>query len=174
MPVLENHTELPADAAVPAESDLAIDVQVLDEGLPLPSYAHGDDAGLDLRAATACRIEPGERCVVGTGIAMAIPPGYAGFVHPRSGLAARHGVTTLNSPGTIDSGYTGEIKVILLNTDAHSAVELARGDRIAQLVVQRIAKVQLRVVGSLEGSARGAGGFGSTGGFPAGQILKEE
>ena len=109
-------------------------------------------------------LAPGERALVGTGIAIALPTGYAAFVHPRSGLAARHGVTLVNAPGTIDSGYRGEIKVVLLNTDAASSVSLRRGDRIAQLVVQRVENVTFREVPDLPGSARGEGGFGSTGG----------
>ena len=121
-------------------ADGAIDVQLvrLDPGVPLPGYALPGDAGADLTAAEDVELAPGERAIVGTGIAIALPDGYAGFVHPRSGLAAKHGITLVNAPGTIDAGYRGEIKVILLNTDPATAVSLRRGDRIAQLVVQRV------------------------------------
>src|ERR1039457_2922364 len=133
-------------------------VRRLDPGLPLPGRAHPGDAGVDLYAARDVELAPGERAVVGTGIAIALPDGYAAFVHPRSGLAARHGVTLVNAPGTIDAGYRGEIKVILLNTDATRPVSLRRGDRIAQLVVQRVENVTVREVSALPGSARGEGG----------------
>ena len=146
-------------------------IQRLDPGLPLPARAHPGDAGLDLFAAAGVKLEPGERAVVPTGIAIALPDGYAAFVHPRSGLAARHGVTLVNAPGTVDAGYRGEIRVTLLNTDAHHAVSFQRGDRIAQLVIQRVARVVLHEVESLPGSARGDGGFGSTGGHAAGQTV---
>jgi dUTP pyrophosphatase len=136
----------------------------LDAGVPLPSYAHPGDAGADLVTAEDFSLGPGERAVVGTGIAIALPAGYAAFVHPRSGLAARHGVTVVNAPGTVDAGYRGEIKVTLLNTDARHPVSFRRGDRIAQLVVQRVEYVSFREVTALPGSARGEGGFGSTGG----------
>jgi dUTP pyrophosphatase len=136
----------------------------LDPGVPLPSYAHPGDAGADLVTAEDFSLGPGERAVVGTGIAIALPAGYAAFVHPRSGLAARHGVTVVNAPGTVDAGYRGEIKVTLLNTDARHPVSFRRGDRIAQLVVQRVEYVSFREVTALPGSARGEGGFGSTGG----------
>ncbi len=140
----------------------------LDPDMPLPAYARAGDAGADLAAAEDVDLAPGERAVVRTGIAVALPDGYAGFVHPRSGLAAKHGVTLVNAPGTIDSGYRGEIKVILLNTDPHRAVSLRRGDRIAQLVVQRVENVTFREVPALPDSARGDNGFGSTGGHAAG------
>ncbi|GGK85749.1 deoxyuridine 5'-triphosphate nucleotidohydrolase [Planomonospora parontospora subsp. parontospora] len=135
----------------------------LDAGLPLPSYAHPGDAGADLRAAQDVELLPGERATVGTGVAIALPDGYAAFVHPRSGLAAEHGVTIVNAPGTVDAGYRGEIRVTLLNTDAKDAVRLRRGDRIAQLVVQKVERAAFYEVDRLPGSARGAGGFGSTG-----------
>jgi dUTP pyrophosphatase len=135
----------------------------LDAGLPLPSYAHPGDAGADLCATVDVELLPGERAVVGTGIAIALPDGYAAFVHPRSGLAAKFGVTLVNAPGTVDAGYRGEIKVTLINTDAKEAVRLKRGDRIAQLVVQRVEKAAFHEVERLPGSARGANGFGSTG-----------
>ncbi|GGK72790.1 deoxyuridine 5'-triphosphate nucleotidohydrolase [Sphaerisporangium melleum] len=138
-------------------------IQRLDPELPLPSYAHPGDAGADLHAADDVELLPGERAVVGTGVAIALPDGYAAFVHPRSGLAARLGVTLVNAPGTVDAGYRGEIKVTLINTDAKDAVRLRRGDRIAQLVVQRVEKAAFYEVERLPGSARGADGFGSTG-----------
>ncbi|MEV0593581.1 dUTP diphosphatase [Nonomuraea cavernae] len=135
----------------------------LDSELPVPSYAHPGDAGADLYSAEDVELSPGERAVVGTGIAIALPEGYAAFVHPRSGLAARHGVTMVNAPGTVDAGYRGEIKVTLINTDAKEPFRLRRGDRVAQLVLQRVERAAFREVGDLPRSARGAGGFGSTG-----------
>ncbi|MEU7990966.1 dUTP diphosphatase [Streptosporangium canum] len=135
----------------------------LDAELPLPSYAHPGDAGADLHAAEDVELLPGERVTVGTGVAIALPDGYAAFVHPRSGLAAKHGVTLVNAPGTVDAGYRGEIKVTLLNTDIKDALRLRRGDRIAQLVIQRVENAVFHEVDRLPGSARGAGGFGSTG-----------
>lgn len=143
----------------------------LDPGLPVPAQAHPGDAGVDLYAAGGAELGPGERAVVPTGVAIALPDGYAAFVHPRSGLAARHGVTLVNAPGTIDAGYRGEIRVTLLNTDASHTFRFERGDRIAQLVIQRVATPVFCEVESLPGSARGDGGFGSTGGHagvPAG------
>src|SRR5207248_11707879 len=139
-------------------------IKRLDPGVPLPSYAHPGDAGADLATAEDVELGPGERALVRTGIAIALPDGYAAFVHPRSGLAARHGVTIVNAPGTVDAGYRGEIKVTLLNTDQAEPVRFERGDRIAQLVVQRVACPQFHEVQTLPGSARGDGGFGSTGG----------
>ncbi|WP_157246088.1 dUTP diphosphatase [Nonomuraea typhae] len=138
-------------------------IQRLDPGLPLPSYAHPGDAGADLYAVEDAELLPGERAVVGTGVAIALPDGYAAFVHPRSGLAAKHGVTLVNAPGTVDAGYRGEIKVTLINTDTKDAFRLRRGDRIAQLVIQRVERAGFAEVESLPGSARGNGGFGSTG-----------
>ena len=156
------------DAGVPAGiSQLDVLVTRLDPALPLPAYARPGDAGADLVAAEDVELAPGERAVVRTGVAVALPAGYAGFVHPRSGLAAKHGVTLVNAPGTIDAGYRGEIKVILLNTDPVRAVSLRRGDRIAQLVVQRVENVTFREVPALPDSARGDNGFGSTGGHAA-------
>lgn len=140
----------------------------LDPGVPLPSYAQQDDAGADLVSAQDVDLAPGERAVVGTGIAIALPAGYAAFVHPRSGLAVKYGVTLVNAPGTIDAGYRGEIQVILLNTDPAQPVSFRRGDRIAQLVVQRVEQAAFREVATLPGSARGDGGFGSTGGHAGG------
>jgi dUTP pyrophosphatase len=139
-------------------------IQRLDPGLPLPQAAHPGDAGSDLFAAADVELGPGQRAVVPTGVAIALPDGYAAFVHPRSGLAARHGVTVVNAPGTIDAGYRGQIRVTLLNTDASAAVRFRRGDRIAQLVVQRVERPVFHEVETLPGSARGDGGFGSTGG----------
>jgi dUTP pyrophosphatase len=142
----------------------AVRVPVLqvDGALPLPAYAHPDDAGLDLHAATAVTLGPGARALVPTGIAVAIPVGFAGFVLPRSGLALRHGLTLLNTPGLVDAGYRGEIKVLLVNHGAAPAT-VSRGDRVAQLVIQRVERVTLAPVTTLPDSARGAGGFGSTG-----------
>jgi len=134
----------------------------LDGGLPLPAYAKSGDAGLDLRASESATLEPGERRLVPTGLAVAIPEGHAGFVLPRSGLAMHKGVTVLNAPGLIDSGYRGEIKVLLINHGAE-AVSIDRGERIAQLVVQPVARARLVEEERLPDSARGEGGFGSTG-----------
>lgn len=136
----------------------------LDPELPLPAYATAGDAGLDLYARIDAELPAGGgRAVVPTGIAVAIPLGHAGFVQPRSGLALRHGVTCLNSPGLIDAGYRDELKVLLVNTDAHDDYVVHRGDRIAQLVVQRVEQAELTVVDDLGPSPRGTGGFGSTG-----------
>ena len=136
----------------------------LDPGVPVPSYATPGDAGADLVTTTDVVIEPGERTIVGTGVAVALPAGYAAFVHPRSGLAARVGLSVVNTPGTIDSGYRGEIRVCLINHDPREPIELRRGDRIAQLVVQRVEHAVFREVDELTASERGAGGYGSTGG----------
>jgi len=150
-----------------AISQLDVLITRLDPAVPVPGYARHGDAGADLCAAEDIDLAPGERALVRTGVAIALPEGYAGFVHPRSGLAARHGITLVNAPGTIDAGYRGEIKVILLNTDLARAVSLRRGDRIAQLVVQRVENVTFREVPALPESARGDNGFGSTGGHAA-------
>jgi dUTP pyrophosphatase len=147
--------------------DVPVLIQRLDAGLPLPARAHPGDAGVDLFAAHRVTLAPGERAVVPTGVAIAVPDGYAAFLHPRSGLAARHGVTLVNAPGTVDAGYRGEVKVTLINTDLRLPVSFERGDRIAQLVVQRVATPMFHEVQSLPGSARGTGGFGSTGGHAA-------
>ena len=141
--------------------------QHLDPALPLPAYARDDDAGADLRATITVTLAPGERALVPTGIAVAIPIGYAGFLHPRSGLAARHGLSIINAPGTIDAGYRGEIKVPLINLDPTEPIVLRRGDRIAQLVLQPVVRARFEPVDALPDSERGAGGFGSTGGFTA-------
>lgn len=143
-----------------------VDVQLvrLDPGIPVPGYARDGDAGADLCTTVDVVLGPGERRTVPTGVAIALPPGYAAFVHPRSGLAARHGLTIVNAPGTVDEGYRGEISVTLLNTDASTPVELRRGDRIAQLVFQQVGRARFVEVDRLPASARGEGGFGSTGG----------
>jgi dUTP pyrophosphatase len=139
-------------------------IRRLDPDLPLPERSHPGDAGRDLYITTDVDLQPGQRLTVGTGVGIALPEGYAAFVHPRSGLAARHGVTIVNAPGTVDAGYRGEIKVILLNTDAEHPVSFRRGDRIAQLVIQKIERPVFREVMTLPGSQRGDGGHGSTGG----------
>ena len=137
-------------------------IKRLDPGVPMPSYAHPGDAGADLTAAEDVELAPGERALVRTGLAIALPAGYAAFVHPRSGLAAKYGVTLVNAPGTVDAGYRGEIKVTLLNTDRDQPVSFKRGDRIAQLVIQRVERATFHEVEVLPGSMRGDGGFGST------------
>jgi len=137
----------------------------LDPDLPMPRYAHPGDAGADLHARQDVFLAPGERALVPTGVAIALPAGYAAFVHPRSGLAARHGITVLNAPGTVDAGYRGEILVNLINTDAHQGFTITRGDRVAQLVVQRVSEAHFVEVGSLPGSHRGDNGHGASGGF---------
>ncbi|GAA4624800.1 dUTP pyrophosphatase [Cellulomonas oligotrophica] len=158
----------PTAAPVPAPTG-AVEVQLhlLDPDLPPPAYAHPGDAGADLRTRTDVVIAPQARVTVPTGVSIALPEGYAAFVHPRSGLAARHGLTVVNAPGTVDAGYRGEIAVTLLNTDTEHPIELARGDRIAQLVVQRVEHAVFVEVDALPGSVRGAGGFGSSGGWAA-------
>ncbi|MVQ42472.1 dUTP diphosphatase [Microbacterium sp. MAH-37] len=128
-----------------------------------PGYAHPGDAGADLVASEAVRLEPGERALIGTGVRIALPEGYAAFVVPRSGLAAKHGITVVNSPGTVDAGYRGEIKVSLLNTDSRSAYDVAVGDRIAQLIVMPVTRANFIPMDELPESVRGDGGFGSTG-----------
>ncbi|MBB5790928.1 dUTP diphosphatase [Jiangella mangrovi] len=135
----------------------------LDPEVPLPGYAHPGDAGADLVTTSDVSIAPGERAMVGTGIAIALPAGYAAFVHPRSGLAHRLGVSIVNTPGTVDAGYRGEIKVVLVNHDLREPAVFARGDRIAQLVIQRVEQARFHEVERLPGSARGDGGYGSTG-----------
>jgi dUTP pyrophosphatase len=143
---------------------LDIPLKRLDPDVAVPAYAKPGDAGLDLCAAESITLLPGGgRALVPTGMAIAIPEGYAGFVQPRSGLALKHGVTCLNTPGLIDSGYRGELKVLLINTDPNEPFEIARGERIAQLVVQRVEHVVFREVDELDESDRGEGGFGHTG-----------
>ena len=148
-----------------------IDVLVtrIDPTVPLPTYAHTGDAGADLVTTADVRLEPGERALIPTGIALALPEGYVGLVHPRSGLAARLGVSIVNAPGTVDSGYRGEVQVLLVNLDPRAAVHLSRGDRIAQLVVQQVERARFVEVQRLPSSTRGGGGYGSTGGFSTGQ-----
>ncbi|MDT8433341.1 MAG: dUTP diphosphatase [Anaerosomatales bacterium] len=142
---------------------MRLPIKRVDTGLPLPAYAHEGDAGLDLFATEPITLRPFERGLVPTGIAVAIPEGYAGFVQPRSGLALRTGLSLVNTPGLIDSHYRGEIKVIAINLDPETSISLARGDKIAQLVIQPVARVQLSEVESLDETVRGEGGFGSTG-----------
>ncbi|MBN9150275.1 MAG: dUTP diphosphatase [Cryobacterium sp.] len=139
------------------------DVDVLFVGTDAPKYAHPGDAGADLSAAEPVELGPGERATVGTGVSIALPNGYVGFVVPRSGLASRHGITIVNSPGTVDAGYRGEIRVTLLNTDSSHSYSVAVGDRIAQLIVMPVSRARFTPVGSLPGSHRGQSGFGSTG-----------
>ena len=140
-------------------------VQRLDGDAPLPSYAHPGDAGADLITTVDVRLEPGERALVPTGIAVALPEGYVALVHPRSGLAARFGLSIVNTPGTVDAGYRGEVKVMLINLDPRATAELRRGDRIAQLVIQQVEQARFVAVDRLPESVRGEGGYGSTGGF---------
>jgi dUTP pyrophosphatase len=145
----------------------------LDPELPGPSYAHAGDAGADLVTAVDVTLAPGERAIVPTGTAIALPAGYAAFVHPRSGLAARCGMAVVNAPGTVDAGYRGEIQVIVVNLDPRTPIELKRGDRLAQLVIQRVERARFVEVDMLPESVRGEGGFGSTGGWvDDGQRLK--
>ena len=146
-------------------SDLEVALVRLDTELPPPAYAHPGDAGADLRTTVDVSLKPGERALVPTGIAMALPEGYVGLVHPRSGLAAKHGLSIVNAPGTVDAGYRGEVKVALINLDPVEAIELRRGDRIAQLVIQRVEQARFVEVSELPDSVRGDGGYGSTGGF---------
>src|SRR5256884_575425 len=142
---------------------IRVPVKRLAPSVPLPAYARDGDAGLDLHAAHDVTLPPGGRALVGTGLAVAIPPGHAGFVLPRSGLALKHGVTILNAPGLIDAGYRGELKVLLVNHDPATTVTLRRGERVAQLVLQRVERAEPLEVDELPASERGAGGFGSTG-----------
>lgn len=148
-----------------ASQRLPVDVLVqrFDADVSLPTYAHAGDAGVDLSTTVAATLAPGERTLLPTGIAIALPAGYAAFVHPRSGLAVTYGVSLLNAPGTVDAGYRGEIKVSIVNLDPTSSVSFAVGDRIAQLVVQQVEQVRWHEVTTLPGSDRSAGGFGSTG-----------
>lgn len=155
------------DAGGPERPEFEPTVRVLlvqlDPELPVPGYAHAGDAGADLRSTVDLRLLPGERALVPTGVAIALPLGFAAFVHPRSGLAVRHGLGMVNAPGTIDAGYRGEIKVNLVNHDPNDSVSINRGDRIAQLVVQQVWRAEFAVVSELPGSGRGVAGFGSTG-----------
>lgn len=166
--------EEPAPSRVPVPSsarpgDVEVLVHLLDDVATVPSYAHPGDAGADLVTTVDVEIAPQGRATVPTGLAIALPDGYAAFVHPRSGLAARHGLTIVNAPGTVDAGYRGEIKVILHNTDPSTPVVLHRGDRIAQLVIQKVEHARFLQAERLPGSHRGEGGFGSSGGWAAGR-----
>ncbi|WP_035780021.1 dUTP diphosphatase [Arthrobacter sp. H14] len=148
-----------------ADSFVNIELKQLDPDLEIPSYAHPGDAGADLRTRVDVHLGPGERVLVPTGVAVALPVGYVALIHPRSGIATKHGLTIVNAPGTVDAGYRGEISVTLLNTDRAEPISLRRGDRIAQMVIQRVEQARFQVVEELPDSLRGAGGFGSTGGF---------
>ncbi|GAB3436651.1 dUTP diphosphatase [Phycicoccus ginsengisoli] len=157
----------PSRVPAPALPATAVPVPLrrLDPDLPVPSYAHPGDAGADLHAALEVVLAPGERTLVPTGVALALPEGYVGLVHPRSGLAARHGITIVNAPGTVDAGYRGEVLVNLVNLDPTEPFTVRRGDRIAQLVVQQVARVEFVEVDSLDDSSRGDTGHGASGGF---------
>lgn len=137
--------------------------EVLIQADHTPEYAHPGDAGADLRSAESLVLEPGQRALIGTGVSIALPDGYAAFIVPRSGLAAKHGITIVNSPGTVDAGYRGEIKVTLLNTDSSTPFAIEAGDRIAQMIIMPVTRAHFVPVTTLPGSARGEGGFGSTG-----------
>jgi dUTP pyrophosphatase len=163
-----------SSASDAADQVVEVLLQRLDPLLPVPEYAHPGDAGADLVTSVDVVLAPGERQTVPTGMAIALPAGFAAFVHPRSGLAARSGLTVVNAPGTVDAGYRGEISVTLLNTDRSTPVHLRRGDRIAQLIVQRVNRARFVEVERLPGSARGAGGFGSTGGFGTAELETAE
>jgi dUTP pyrophosphatase len=158
------HEPLTAVVAPSGRPPVAVQIVRLDPEMPIPAPARPGDAGVDLSAAEDVVLGPGERALVGTGLAVALPDGYAGFVHPRSGLAVRTGLSIVNAPGTIDAGYRGEIRVCLINLDPRVELFVRRGDRIAQLVVQQVEQVQFVQVGELPPSERGAGGYGSTGG----------
>lgn len=142
---------------------MEVQIKQIDKDLPVPTYAYMEDAGCDLYSSMDVLLAPGERKLIPTGVAVAIPEGYAGFVQPRSGLAANHGISIVNTPGLIDSHYRGEIKVILINLDKEKTFRVARGDKIAQLVIQKVESVRFQVVEELNETARGAGGFGSSG-----------
>ena len=144
-------------------SSVQVLITRLDPELPLPRYAKGGDAGADIVSRIDISLAPGERALVPTGIAIALPDGYVALVHPRSGLAIKHGVTMVNAPGTVDAGYRGELQIILINHDRNEAVSFKRGDRIAQLVIQKVERAEFVEVHDLPGSGRGTGGFGSTG-----------
>jgi dUTP diphosphatase len=153
--------------------DVEVQITRIAPDVPLPAYAHPGDAGADLVTTVDVHLEPGERVLVPTGVAIALPEGFVALVHPRSGLAARFGVSIVNAPGTVDAGYRGEIKVLLVNLDPREAVRLGRGDRVAQLVVQRVEQARFVEVDRLPGSVRGDGGYGSTGGFAVTQQTQE-
>lgn len=139
-------------------------IRRVSDSVPIPTYAHPADAGADLVSTVDVTLEPGERRLVPTGIEIALPDGFAAFIHPRSGLALRHGLSVVNTPGTIDAGYRGEVKVLLVNHDLHESVRIEPGDRIAQLVVQRVEHARFVEVDALPASVRGSGGYGSSGG----------
>lgn len=172
MPDPDPTPDLPLDPTL--DPTLEVLVTRLDPDLPLPAYAHPGDAGADLVTTVDVTLAPGERALVPTGISIALPLGYVALVHPRSGLAARHGLSIVNTPGTVDAGYRGEIKVLLVNHDLREPIELRRGDRIAQLVVQRVELGRFTEVDALPASVRGAGGYGSTGGFGSPSAPTEE
>ncbi|MBD7993821.1 dUTP diphosphatase [Arthrobacter sp. Sa2CUA1] len=155
----------PETAVQQAGPSVKVQLKMLDDGLEAPSYAHPGDAGADLRSRIDVELAPGERRLVPTGVSIALPFGYVALIHPRSGLATKHGLSIVNAPGTVDAGYRGEISVTLLNTDVSEPISLKRGDRIAQMVIQRVEYADFEPVDELTGSVRGAGGFGSTGGF---------
>ena len=146
-----------------SDGNIVVRIKRLDPTIELPAYAHAGDAGLDLRSAESLTLQPYERRLVSTGLAVAIPAGYAGFVQPRSGLAIKQGLSIVNTPGLVDSAYRGELKVILINLDANEPISIQRGDRIAQLVIQRVPEVTLQEVDELDSTDRGTGGFGSSG-----------
>ncbi|MDQ6716482.1 MAG: dUTP diphosphatase [Actinomycetota bacterium] len=162
---------VPERGAGPAR--VRVTVRRLDPSLPLPAYAHPGDAGADLSSRVDVTLDPGQRALVPTGLAIALPDGYAGFTHPRSGLATRHGVTIVNAPGTLDSGYRGEILVNLVNLDPTAPFHVRRGDRIAQLVIQQVAEAQFVEADSLPGSLRGETGHGASGGFGPHETLDQ-
>ena len=143
--------------------NLQVLITRLDESIPLPKYAKGGDAGADIVSRIDITLKPGERALVPTGISIALPDGYAAFVHPRSGLAIKHGVTMVNAPGTVDAGFRGELQCIMINHDAHESISFKKGDRIAQLVIQKVERAEFIEVRDLPGSGRGTDGFGSTG-----------
>ena len=142
---------------------LTVHIRLLDPDIPVPALAHRHDAGYDLYSRVSITLAPGQRALIPTGIALAIPPGYAGFVQPRSGLASNHGISIVNSPGLIDAGYRGEVKVIVINHDPTHTVTIRRKDKICQLVIQKVEEARFIQVDSLEETDRGQGGFGSTG-----------
>lgn len=144
-------------------SNVQVLITRLDESIPLPRYAKGGDAGADIVSRIDITLKPGERALVPTGISIALPNGYAAFVHPRSGLAIKHGVTMVNAPGTVDAGFRGELQCIMINHDQHESITFKKGDRIAQLVIQKVERADFVEVKDLPGSGRGTDGFGSTG-----------
>jgi dUTP pyrophosphatase len=144
-------------------NNLQVLITRLDPSIPLPSYAKGGDAGADIVSRIDITLQPGERALVPTGISIALPDGYVALVHPRSGLAVKHGVTMVNAPGTVDAGYRGELQCIMINHDPKESITFHKGDRIAQLVIQKVERAQFIEVENLPGSGRGTGGFGSTG-----------